>query len=403
MSGKQPPATLLEAQAKLLALRESWGIVPHDPPPFNPDPVPEHPQETALDWAQALLVQRRQAEARTQGERASDTLKASLKPVETPNPKKFVSRPRLVSPAPAPPISETDKVKVYPSLAVAMVEQDLAAPGRVYWLLRHMDSIGQGWVDDAKARDYLTGHGAALKVCTWRRLRQILNQGEGVFWRRDGKGRIWLTGAAKLALFLSVERLTGQPVEIPVKQLLGGIRAVRAQFYASFHSGRRTDNPISRETLRDITGVPERTQLEYEKTAAVAKQRNFAVGEQYTQVEAQERAWQHGRATFHFFDTNGNHGQAGREYVAWHLPNSYSGPHAKRNKGRQKKINQRLVGLVMKGMRGNDQERVEKVFWPHGAAAGAAYNRNAATDAYWPQGPTRAHKHHMWHVLPGKK
>lgn len=92
MSGKQPPATLLEAQAKLLALRESWGIVPHDPPPFNPDPVPEHPQETALDWAQALLVQRRQAEARTQGERASDTLKASLKPVETPNPKKFVSR-----------------------------------------------------------------------------------------------------------------------------------------------------------------------------------------------------------------------------------------------------------------------------------------------------------------------
>ena len=36
-------------------------------------------------------------------------------------------------------------------------------------------------------------------------------------------------------------------------------------------------------------------------------------------------------------------------------------------------------------MRGNCPEQVEKLFWPNGAAAGRAYNRDGDNDAYWPQ------------------
>ena len=399
MSKARPSSALLEAQTRLLALRESLGIVPHDPPPFATESALGKGNNAAPSRSQELLLKRRQVEAKLQGERASDALKSTLAQPDTHSPAVML---------PASPVQPSrqvtrpqESVKIYPDLALGMLEANLAAPGRVYWLLKHIDTIGQGWLSVETIRDRLTGHGSKLKVCGWRRLRQIFSQGENVFWRRDRVGRLWLYGVAQVAANLAVERLTGNPVSIPIKNLLGGIQAVRAHFYACFHSGRRKDNPISREQLRAITNVPERTQLEYEKTAAVTKQQNFAIGERYSQEQFYERAWVHGRGTFHFLDTKGQQGTAGREYVAWHLPNNYTGPHAKRNKGRQKKINQRLVDLVMKGMRGNGWEPVDKVFWPHGAAAGAAYNRDQEHDAYWPQQLTRNRTYHLWHVIPG--
>jgi len=198
-----------------------------------------------------------------------------------------------------------------------------------------------------------------------------------------------------------LNQLEGNPVAIPVKGLLKGIKAVRAHFYASFHSGRKTNNPISREKLRTITSVPERTQLDYETTANITTQKNMAIGERYSQTQTHERAWLHGKAAFHFVDINGFQGKAGRDYVAWHLPNSYTGPHVTCCKGRQKKINRRLVDLVMQGMRGNGREQVDKVFWPHGAAAGAAHTKNQTQDAYWPQQHTRTRAFYLWQVLSG--
>ena len=395
MTDARPSAALLEAQARLEALRASLGIVPHDPVPVAAEAVPAKPKHTSFQGGQTLLLKRRQVEAWAQRERVSDALKASLEQTHT----RLQPLPSRLEPALPKQPESLGKVKVYPDISLKMVEAGMAAPGRIYWLLRYLDTDGQGWLLVDSVRDHLTRRGSKLKVCGWRRLRQILTQGENAFWRRDRVGRLWLLGAAQVAAKLAVSRLTGKPVEMPVKELLGGIQAVRAHFYACFHSGRTTDNPISREKLRALTGIPERTQLEYEKTAVVTKQRNFVIGETYTQPQTHERAWLHGRATFYFIDAKGHQGKAGREYIAWHLPNSYTGPHAKRCKGRQKKINRRLVDLVMKGMRGNGREQVDKVFWPHGAAAAAAYTRNQAHDAYWPQQPTRVRRFYMWQVL----
>lgn len=398
MTDTRPSPALQAAQTRLYQLRESLGIAPVEKRPLASGTREARPDKR-LAYAQLELQTRRQREAAMQGLKASDALKSSLTPQTTEIPKNH--KPTSQTPAAAPlATTSTDTVKVYPSLALAILEHELAAPGRVYWLLRFLDESGQGWVEVSEARSQLTQKDSPLKVCTWRRLRQILNQGEDIFWQRDRAGRIWLAGAATVALNLAVARLTGQPVGIPVKALLGGIQAVRAQFYASFHSGRKTNNPISRETLRGITSVPERTQLVYEDVTNTTSQSNLVIGERYTQDQAHERAWQRGKAVFHFVDIKGRQGKVGREYIAWRLPNSYQGPQATRCKGRQKKINQRLVDLVMKGMRGNGREQVDKVFWPHGAAAGAAYSRNRAHDAYWPQHPT-ARAFELWHVLPG--
>jgi len=292
-------------------------------------------------------------------------------------------------------------------------------------LLRYLDQEGQGWLPIDFIQEKLTANDSELRVCGRRQFRNLLQQGRGVFWERacpepaegdkacpeslpracrGGRGeRVWFKSAAKVAAALGVERLSGHPVQLPIEALLGGIGQVRAHFYASFHGGRRSENPVSRSKLEEITHVPERTQRIYEQTAGVNSQHNIAIGPQYSEKEVQERAWRHGRATFNFIDKEGKQGPAGQNYVAWRLPNSYEGCHEPSPKGRQKKINQQLRELVMKGMRANGREKVERLFWANGAAAGKGYNRNPGIDAYWPNGPRRASHYILWGVIPGER
>lgn len=299
-----------------------------------------------------------------------------------------------------------------------MLKTGLAAPGRIWLLLRYLDQDGRGWLAVDQVRQQLGHKESALRVCGWRQLRNLLRQGQGIFWQRD-KSRIWLKSAARVAIALEVDRLRGRPVNVPLKALLEGIGQVRAHFYATFHSGRSfqssrpgkkedgPDKPISRATLRTISHVPARTQRLYEQRAGVEVRSNMAIGERLTEKHLQERAWRHGRATFSFTDSKGTHGPAGGRYVAWRLPNSYLGPHALSPKGRMKKINHQL-DLVNSRAQGNELDRAgarqafDRLFQPNGREAGRAYNRDQRRDIYWPTSrPTTAGRR-LWRVLPGR-
>jgi hypothetical protein len=281
-----------------------------------------------------------------------------------------------------------------------MLEQELAAAGRIYLLMRFIDSQGSGWLTVEHVRFAFTNKESPLKVMGWRRLRQILNEGEETFWERDESSRIWIAGAAKIADRLDVERLLGRPVQLPLRVLVGGIQSVRAHFYASYHSGRNKDNPVSRYVLREITSVPERTQRIYDGVTGTAKEHNICVGEPYSREKFEELAYQRGRAVFTLRDAKGIYGPRGANYLAWHLPNNYEGPHKTTYRGRQKKINHQLNALVMQGMQANGQdEEIEKVFWQQMVGAGKAWNKNTSTDAYWPECHTKAKRYQLWGVL----
>ncbi|MCL4864064.1 MAG: hypothetical protein KJZ93_31945, partial [Caldilineaceae bacterium] len=182
--------------------------------------------------------------------------------------------------------------------------------------------------------------------------------------------------------------------------LLGGIQAVRAAFYATFHGG-RDSKPISRDTLESLSGIPGRTQLEYDRVARVERTSNIAIGERHTAENAQERAWRQGRAAFHFIDTEGRQGRAGREYIAWHLPNNYRADYQRRSRGSRKRLNRKLADLVKKGIPGNDDQAVEKLFFPTGALAARQYNRSPEQDTYWQQQERTRAGGGLWHVIPG--
>lgn len=388
-STTQHSAELLAAQQRLVELRQGL------PPRLRQEPEPSMPaaQKASQQLANAqkeLLLRRQLAGIKPAIAAAPGSGSQEFEPATTKDEPK------------AAPLSVEDAVAVYPSLLLAMLKQDQVAAGRVYLLLRYLDSAGRGWLPIQEIRERLTSKGSPLKVMGWRRLRQVFHQGEGVFWEQDDQGRLWLKSALKIALELGCDRLRGNRVELPLKALLGGIGTVRAHFYASFHSGRYSHNPISRNTLESITGLSPRTQREYDRKAQVKRQKNMAVGPRHTPIIAEEQSWQRGRAVFTLVDNQGKQGPKNRQYLAWRLPNSYQAPHRKRSKGRQKKINQQLTSLVKHGVQGNGQGVVDKLFWMDGAAAGKAYNSDQRLDAYWPQGKAQQRPGVIWYVMVGK-
>jgi hypothetical protein len=309
-------------------------------------------------------------------------------------------KPTLVSPPTLP-----KAIKVYPDIAIGLLRNEQVAAGRLWLLLQAADVQGAGWLTEKEARRLFTHKRGPLRFCGVRQLRNLLVRGDGLFWSR-GNGRIWLRSAAKVAFALGVSRLQVRPVAVPVAVLRQKIGTVRAHLYATFHSGRsktsRANNPIARTTVAKLTQVQPRTQRRYERKARVKQQRQFAIGGKATTENLQARSWQQGCATFQFKDFKGKQGQAGGNYVAWQLPNSYVGPHAQLPKGRQKRINRALTDLFMQGMTGNEQRSwtVERHFFGNGRLAGKAYSRNPKDDQSWRGGGTG--RFQLWQVIEGQ-
>ncbi|MBK7919921.1 MAG: hypothetical protein IPJ94_27430 [Chloroflexi bacterium] len=221
-----------------------------------------------------------------------------------------------------------DTIKHYPSIGIAALKEEKAAIYRVWLMFRYLDVQGRGWLSVQDVRKQLTGKESKLRLFSWRRLRQVLGQGHDQFWKWDkAQGRVWLYGAAKVAVNLDVTRLSGKPVALPIKTITAGIGDFKAHLYGAWHNGRKTNNPISREVQEAITNIPERTQRHYCKVAGIRRQTNIAIGNKKNPEEAEKQAWQRGRATFEFVDHHGRQGRKGTSYIAWHLPNSYTGPH----------------------------------------------------------------------------
>ncbi len=391
INSSEPSEALRQAQTRLLQLRAERGIEVKASaiPPWEAAEEATGAPNWSLLNAQKDLHRRRSTTCPGCVPTAPESISTTLAPIHTEEAGTASST-----------ACSTKTAVVHPTILLAMLKQQLEAPGRVWLLLRTIDRDGRGWLSVEDARRHLTGKGSPLRICGWRRLRQLLAQGEGVFWHRDEQDRLWFYGAHRIAYKLDSGRLQGFPVELPISALLGGIQAVRAAFYATFHGG-RDSKPISRETLESLSGIPGRTQLEYDRVARVDRTRNIAIGERHTNENAQERAWRHGRAAFHFIDTEGRQGRAGREYVAWHLPNSYRADYQRRSRGSRKRLNRKLADLVKKGIPGNDDQAVEKLFFPNGALAAKRYNRCSEQDVYWQQQERTRAGGELWHVMSG--
>ena len=304
------------------------------------------------------------------------------------------------------------------------MRKKLAAPGRIWFLLRHLDRQGKGWITAETARENLTSKQSPLSVCGKRQLRNLLAAGEKIFWERDNE-RIWLKSLAKVAAVLGLSRLNGRSVQLPIAILLQSIGTVRAHLYATFHSGRGNPDqdskvkscPISRKTLKNLTSATRRTQRLYEKRADVRQQTNYAFGGQFTAEGEQNTAWKLGQAYFRFTDKKGLVGPEKQQYLAWQLPNSYDGPHKTESKGHQRRLNRQLADLLTIGITGNGEGVSEKtdtlindtndgykkkLFYGQSHEAAKKYNREPDQDLYWRSCGVGYGRSRFWHIVPAR-
>ncbi|MCA9873037.1 MAG: hypothetical protein KC441_05265, partial [Anaerolineales bacterium] len=301
-----------------------------------------------------------------------------------------------------------------PALGLALLQQGRVAEGRLWLLLRVYDTDDRGWWARAEMTAVFTEASSPACFCSPRYLRQLLARGEGLFWRQDAAGKVWLRSQAKVAAGLGLRRLPGRAAQLPTSVLLGPIGDLRAHLYAAFHSSRGEDAaPISRESLRDLSGASPRTQQAYEKRAKVRVQPCLAVGgvagtATASSAALQEDAWQHGRAAFTFHDRRGRHGRPGQTMPARRLPNRYAGPHPTGRRSRR--LNRRLAGLCHQGDAGNgrggrcadDRRAAKRRYYPDGAAAARDWVRDGGqTWVYWPGRGAAGSGVGFWYSLPG--
>lgn len=372
-------ADLIAANARLLALRANR---PKVPPSASTDAITSAAIPSHLGWgSQRLAIRHRQAPLETSAPEVSQ-------PEEKSEPK-FDFSVKLKPNA---------TVRLYPTVATAILKSESSAIGRIWLLCRHLDQSGSGVLPIEQLRHALTSKNSPMRVVGWRRLRQLLTAGQGIFWQRRktraGDDRLWLYGWRRVCAALDVTRLDTERIDLPIKHLLGSMGQVRAALYATFHAG-HTGNPISRQTLAEITGISERSQRQYDKSLAVDIRPNYSLIAPFSAETQRTQTYESATPHFVFTDYNGQHGPRGQRYTARQLPNSYQVRWQRNPSSQKRKLNQQLKqDLVPNGTQGNGSgfQQWERVFVTAGnKATGNHYIHDRGQ--FWIAMHTPTHEH----------
>lgn len=292
----------------------------------------------------------------------------------------------------AEPIPHPAAIRLHPDIGLAILRHGHSAAGRLWLLLRHLDTAGRGWLTLTDVRRQMTEKRSPWRVCGPRQLRNVLRAGDGLFWQRHAD-RLWLRSTVKVAAQLGVARLQGRPVALKPDVLVGSIGTVRAHLYAAFHSG-RSERPIARQTLQALSGACHNTQRHYEQRVGVGIRPNYALGSRLAAVDGHDNAWHHGRAAFTWHDAHGRHGAPHARYAARQLPNSFDRIHDCQSRASRRRLNRALRALSHLGTTGNGLRAASRRYWPDGQAAARATAAagTEATDMLWQDQSTG-----VWH------
>lgn len=277
----------------------------------------------------------------------------------------------------------------------------LQSPVRLYLLMRHVDKDGRGCIERQRLGEIFTTDKYEARLYGSRRLRQILTQGEGVFWNQvkmpNGQIYVFYRKVAKVLHALGIEQVSGGIARVPVNGLLANGRSGQANANAHLYAGQlaarnNSDKPISRQKLKAATGFSPRRQRSSQKRlkGAVCAKRNIQihhVADRETAVE--QLAWE-GKRPFLLTDYNGKLGRPFSEHVATMLPNSYTTndcytaveTNHKRRISKELKV-LRNNGGVANGSDG-DMQKFAKLFHDKAEDAGTYARKKAVHVAFYP-------------------
>lgn len=289
-------------------------------------------------------------------------------------------------------------VKVWPALGAAMKQKQFGPHYRLHVACQVIDTAGSGRVAVDALRAAFTQKGNGRFLFSWRRARQILNEGDGRFWNWNRKTDVvYLRAVHALAKRVDLPRVD-RAVMIPATAVFSGQGRFNAHLHAAWLTANGGENkPISQAAITAATAVPARTQRHYNRVANQRRRGNLEITERHTKQTEQEAAWQHGRAAFEFIDVYGRQGKPDGRYMARRLPDSHPARHALAPSGRRRKINRSLASLVITEGPGSSDERLTQRYFANGRDAARAFNRHPDRPAHFPAGD--AGRYRVWSRL----
>jgi hypothetical protein len=163
-------------------------------------------------------------------------------------------------------------VKLFGELSAKALGSRLDKELALWYELRAINVRGTGMIPHADAA-YALEHSFGYSRSTCSRL---LRSGNGKLWEiNDFFSRIEIYSLRRVAEYFDLTHLS-RPVEVKVGDFQGR-NVKRARLYASFFKQEGSGKPISRDSIRVVTGVKRRQQQRYDKVAGLSKRANFAV------------------------------------------------------------------------------------------------------------------------------
>jgi len=122
---------------------------------------------------------------------------------------------------------DTTILKIIPELCIAVIANKFVPQFVCWMLLRHADSLlnnGSGYIYKSISIKYLTER---INLGP-RRVRQIINDGENVFWRFGNNNRLYLESVLKLLDKFNIKNLYSYYIPVPYGVIANTIKQTRS-------------------------------------------------------------------------------------------------------------------------------------------------------------------------------
>jgi len=155
-------------------------------------------------------------------------------------------------------------MKIHPLIGIQAIRTGNAIAWRFWTVVKFLDKSGGGWVEIDQVRSYLKSLGIRKQyIDRWER-KAVLSEIVSI----DKKGeRYFYKGIANTAIILQAPKVMTPVILDDPSKLFN--RQWHCIVWACFIESLERDKPISRQALRDITGVAERTQYKYEQQSGM--------------------------------------------------------------------------------------------------------------------------------------
>lgn len=190
---------------------------------------------------------------------------ATVATTTEPPPPATVARPS------EPALTLRKQTRIHSLLAVAVLDDKRPNIARAFSVWATLRQQNRAWFDKSQVIEFYAEKTGKHP----RNVRRWLAAGDGVFWTFGRKNRLSILGKDRVFANYNLIK-PGVVLLVDTDKLLGKLQQVKAALYGCWTGGKNS-KWASRATIRKITSVTERTQLNYDRQNKQKTQHTYAI------------------------------------------------------------------------------------------------------------------------------